>query len=182
MPLPFLNNDDTTNGAVPFVAQKEISKDAENQIIIQNQAFFPDLKLLDFQMRYRVDGSHHEARQLQALKQAMLDINAYLTATHPSNRSNNWVERQQLAGYNQLADIPGNDLGEMKEKVFLYETAVFAKAKEILVDRWPEFFFGRKSRSSKEEPEHNTAEMYHNESKMAVYQIIGARRLSCALI
>ena len=178
MTLPFSNN----ATSVPFVAQKESEKDAANQILIRNSDFFPDLKLLDLQMRYRVDGSHHPDRQVQALRQAIVDVNAYLTGSHPKNMRNNWVAQQKELGYDNIDDVPGNDLAGMKEKLFLYQTAVFAKAKAILVARWPELFIGRKSRSSKDEPDYNTAEIYEKESKQAIYQIIGKKRLSISLI
>jgi len=164
----------------PYLAQK--SQDTEDEVVIANMDFFPDLHLLDFQLSYRVDASQHQNRQEQALQEAMVTVNNELLNNNATDSGINWVCEQVRKGYFTLSAVPSVIYGEVTDKQKQYLSAVYAHAKSLLVDRYPELFFGRKDRSAKSDPDNNTGDIYLTESRVNIRQLMGKARMTVDLI
>lgn len=128
---PFCSDPGTP--AAPFVAQK--SQDRTG-ITLPNMEFFPAIDLLDFQTKYRVNASHSVERQVEALQQAMIKTNAELLSDAAMASGVSWTCQQVRAGYYSLDAVPAIQYGGLSEKVELYLAAVYAKAKQVLVERY----------------------------------------------
>ena len=70
----------------------------------------------------------------------------------------------------------------MSEKVFLYHSAVFANCKALLIQRYPELFFGKKNRSEKQDPDNNTSPDYWDEYRNSMHQLMGTSLVTVELI
>lgn len=174
---PFLAN----KSGSPLMGQK--SQDHNTNVVIKNAVFFPDIQLLDFQTRFRVDGSQMEERQIQALTWALFEVNAVLTDDSiESKGKGSWVYQMLNKGYDELKQVSGNDLGDCSEKITLYLTAVYSKAKATLIATYPELFFGKKDKSAKADADINTVEFYENQMRNALNKLLGRTAFSACLI
>ncbi len=90
---------------------------------VSNDGFFPDLSLEDFKKRMAVGEDTAVDRLIDLLTQAMIEINHSLTA---------W--RIGLVDYVTLADVPTTMYGQVSEKTYLYQSAVYNRAKSLLIE------------------------------------------------
>ena len=155
-----------------FVAQA--GQDEENTVIA-NLAFYPDILLLHFQQSYRVDETHLPERQIHALKTALREVNQDLQT---------W--RKTLTPPPQtLEETPGDVYGTGEnaehEKVSDYLTAVYAKAKAKLIERYRDYDTTKAGRDRDEDIIPN-ADEYHQESREAVRRILGTGRMTVELL
>ncbi len=149
---------------------------------LENMDFFPALSLLDFQSRYRVDASQHPERQMQCLQSSMITVNRELMDPNAMPEGVSWACQWVRKGYDTLASIPAPQYGTCSEKVFLYSSAVYALAKSLLIQRYPEVFFGQKNRTDKQDPDINTASDYYNEHRDTMHQLMGTPRMTATVI
>ncbi|WP_298606924.1 head completion/stabilization protein [uncultured Thiothrix sp.] len=94
---------------------------------IINNGFWPDLSVQEFEKAYRIDESFDAAKRLARLEQAMRLTNAEL-----HQQFCDWARR----GYERLSEVPQEDYGEKKNLIESYKTAVFAKAMELMSNRY----------------------------------------------
>lgn len=110
-----------------FVAAEQAQDTPE---IIPNNSFWPDVDLAKFRSAMRVDGTVTPERLKQVVLTAMSEVNAELYA---------WRERQELAGYNQLADVPGEKLGGESARLHHYQNAVWCWTRAVLNERYQDY-------------------------------------------
>lgn len=174
------------------------------------ESFFPALSLKAFQAKYRVDASQHEERQRQCMQQAMVNVNHELMDDDAMDCGENWLCGWVKQGYERLEDIPApmyhwpafgtakiddtstdsanpvttvaTESALMSEKVFLYQSAVFANCKALLIQRYPELFFGKKTRNEKQDPDNNTSPDYWDEYRNSMHQLMGTSLVTVELI
>ena len=91
---------------------------------IQNDGFFPDLKLGDFQLVYRVPTEYKQELIEHHIRLAIADCNLML-----ADKVQEWV----LKGAVTLADTTEKMIGTKNVKVMQYERAVFCRAMALLV-------------------------------------------------
>ncbi|MGX9278300.1 head completion/stabilization protein [Pantoea ananatis] len=99
-------------------------------LIIPNNSFWPDLDLAKFRSAMRVDGTVTPERLKQVVLTAMSEVNAEL---YP------WRERQEMAGYNGLGDIPAEQLAGRSVRLHHYENAVWCWTRAVLNERYSDF-------------------------------------------
>ncbi|QCT18532.1 head completion/stabilization protein [Jejubacter calystegiae] len=110
-----------------FVAPEQAPTTAE---VIPNNSFWPDLDLAKFREAMRVDGTVTPARLRQVVLTAMAEVNAEL---YP------WRERQELRGYNSLADVPAERLAGESQRIHHYTSAVWCWARAVLNERYQDY-------------------------------------------
>ncbi|WP_337263335.1 MULTISPECIES: head completion/stabilization protein [unclassified Serratia (in: enterobacteria)] len=102
---------------------------SDEDTVITNTAFWPDISLGDLRKVMRLDGQVTTERLRHAAIEAMTNVNNELKA---------WRVKQQAAGFETLNTVPAND-EEMidNESVLLqrYRRAVYCHAKANLVER-----------------------------------------------
>lgn len=172
---PFLSE----TPAAPFVAQKSQDEEA---VVLPNMEFFPDIVLLDFQLRYRVDASQYPQRQSQALQQAISKANKELLNDDSVDSGVNWVCQKVKKGFFELSDVPCNHYGDESEKVRLYFSCIYALAKSLLIKRYPKLYLGKKDRNDKQDPDVNAADDYLQEYRESLRELMDKSRCTIALI
>ncbi|WP_275098061.1 head completion/stabilization protein [Sedimenticola hydrogenitrophicus] len=102
----------------------------ESGLTVKNLAFYPDLNLDNFRALYRIDTTVKNEVAIDALINAMVATNAELKA---------WRAEQEAAGHAALADVPADSYDGTSEKITHYLTAVYSRAKALLVERFRDF-------------------------------------------
>lgn len=92
-----------------------------------NNGFWPDVSVQEFEKAHRIDESFDAAKRSARLEQAMRLTNAEL-----HQQFCDWVRM----GYANLAAVPQEEHGDKKALVEAYKTAVFAKAMELMSNRY----------------------------------------------
>lgn len=98
--------------------------------IIPNNSFWPDMDLAQFRSAMRVDGTVTPERLKQVVLTAMSEVNAEL---YP------WRERQELAGFNSLADVPAEKLAGESVRLHHYQNAVWCWTRAVLNERYQDY-------------------------------------------
>ena len=109
-----------------FVSNATTSEDAT----LQNNGFWPGLKLSDFRASMRVDNVATVDRAAHALESAMLTVNARLWK---------FQQGQQQEGITEAAQIPARNAERDGDVVVLYKRAVWSMAKADLVERYRDY-------------------------------------------
>jgi hypothetical protein len=166
-----------------FIARKSTD---DGTTVIDNFHFFPNIHLLDFQKRYRVDSGTAEERQIHNLTTAMQSVNDELF--HPNSMDNgvSWVENQLALGYCTLDQVPTIPYGKCKQKVQQYQTAVYAHAKALLLERHRDTD-SRLSGNKMDDMERSrdiekTADEYLQESREAIRALMDKSRCTIELL
>jgi len=110
-----------------FVAPEQATGTPE---VIPNNSFWPDMDLARFRSAMRVDGTVTADRLKQVVLTAMAEVNAEL---YP------WRERQELAGYNSLSDVPAEKLAGESVRVHHYQNAVWCWTRAVLNERYQDY-------------------------------------------
>lgn len=110
-----------------FVAPEKASDTPE---IILNNSFWPDIDLAGFRAAMRVDGTVTPARLRQVVLTAMSEVNAELYG---------YRERQEIRGFNSLADVPSEKLAGESQRLHHYRNAVWCWARAVLNERYQDF-------------------------------------------
>lgn len=100
----------------------ENSDPATSEVVI-NDGFYPDLLLDEFQSRMDVGDDVQAARMINVVTEAMYEINASLSE---------W--RLTLVEYTTLEDVPSDVYGTVIQKIWLYEAAIFNRARALLLE------------------------------------------------
>ncbi|QIL44658.1 head completion/stabilization protein [Acidovorax sp. HDW3] len=96
---------------------------------LANEPFWPDISPAHLRAERRLDGTVTAERLAQAIEAAMWDINAELRP---------WQQAQELAGHQQLADVPAPAAKVSGEslKVKMYRRAVYYHVQAQLAEAY----------------------------------------------
>lgn len=121
---PFVASPENLRAGTAFVGQHTVS--AEQNAILANDGWFPNISLRDFRLRRQIDDSHADERLIDVLQAAMAQVNAELE---------NWQCSHALL-YADLLSVPSAQLGECSTKVLAYHRAVYSTAQALLNHRY----------------------------------------------
>lgn len=145
--------------------------DAPKEVIIENDGWWPDLPLKDFQKSYVAVADFNEDLCCNHIELAIIWANKQLKA---------W-KLERIATYDNLAAVPAEQVGGKSRLVKLYVHAVSCYAKGILLREFPTI--GRKDSAKHEAIEAPDAEakflQYADET---IADFIGRPRISAVLI
>lgn len=99
----------------------------EDEKIIENTPFFPDIDPKRVRDEMRLEQTVSPVRLRRAIKTAMAETNAEL---------GEWREIQQADGYARLEDVPTDELDGESVRVFHYINAVCAMTTATLYERY----------------------------------------------
>lgn len=102
----------------------------ESGLTVKNLTFYPDLNLDDFRALYRVDTTTKNDVAVDVLTNAMISTNIELK---------DWRAAQEADGHATLAAVPADSYDDTSEKITHYLTAVYSRAKALLVERFRDF-------------------------------------------
>ena len=110
-----------------FVAPEQEPEQAE---VIKNTPFWPDVDLSEFRSVMRTDGTVTQPRLKQVVLTAISEVNAELY---------DFRHRQQMLGWQTLADVPAEMLDGKSERIQHYHNAVFCWARAVLNERYQDY-------------------------------------------
>lgn len=166
-----------------FIARKSTD---DGTTVIDNFPFFPPIQLRDFQQRYKLDSGTAEERQIHNLITAMQSVNDELFNPNSMDSGVSWVDTQLALGYCTLERVPSIHYGDCLQKVQQYQTAVYAHAKSLLMERHRDTD-SRLSGSKADDMERSremekTADEYMQESREAIRALMGKSRCTIELL
>lgn len=141
-------------------------------LFILNNGFFPDIDVHDFDRRYQTDSTYGQARRQDRLQAAMLEANAEL-----QDQACQWVRQ----GYYTLAEVPQAEYGEANEWVLAYQKAVYAKAMELMSERY-RATDTRRYADPKSETMRLIAQEWENEYRRWIYHLLEDRQGSSSYV
>lgn len=110
-----------------FVAPEQSPEQDE---VIKNTSFWPDIDLTAFRSVMRTDGTVTQPRLRQIVLTAMAEVNAELY---------DFRQRQQKLGYRALAEVPAEMLDGKSVRIQHYHNAVFCWAHAVLNERYQDY-------------------------------------------
>ena len=142
---------------------------AEIDEAIVNDGFYPDLSTAALRTRTGLGDIFGAERVAATLRAAMIEVNASIAA---------WKAEQTAA---TLADVPAADYGGVSEKVTLYEMAVYARARAVLLETSRDYD-STKSGHDKADALEETAADWFRQSAEALARLTGRPRMVVELI
>ncbi len=98
-----------------------------NETVLENDGFFPDIALADFQKFHQVNDDYSLDHRIDCLNDAMLHLNGELR-----DAQCDWVRN----GYPDLDSVPQGYIGDSPEKVAAYRRAVYCFALMLMAERF----------------------------------------------
>lgn len=139
---------------------------------VRNDGFFPDLDPIVLRQQARLDGTVTDERFSLALLTAMADVNRELQ---------DYKARQQAAGIERLAEVPGTDLGSQRVWCIHYRNAVLSHIAASLAERHREVDTTPHGADRADELE-QTAATHRRNLRWAISTITGQTRTTVELI
>lgn len=143
--------------------------------IIENDGWFPDIALADMRDAMRLDGTVTDARLVQAVVDAILQVNRELGA---------WQALQADAGIAALADVPATRINRESRLLAQYRRAVYSTAKADLIERYRDYDTTATSLSDKKSMEwlDEAPGAQRRNAQWAIADIVGRTHLTVELI
>lgn len=144
----------------------------EENAIIKNGNFWPDINLSKVRDTVRLDGTVTDDRLKHAAVAAIIDVNRDLKA---------FKDAKQKAGYTALADVPAEHVDEVSELVSLYLRAVYCRLKANLMERYADYDSTAKGLSNASEQNETITDLYRD-ARFAIRDILGVNHVTVELI
>lgn len=139
---------------------------------IENNGFWPALKVAEFRESMRVDSLATPPRLAMALDGAAMDVNAQLLA---------YQLQQQAAGHDTADDVPPRPGQRQGDLVRLYLRAVWSLAKADLIERYRDYDATRDGHD-RADALTDAVDDYRRAAAWAIRDITGDRRTTVELI
>jgi hypothetical protein len=139
--------------------------------IVENEEFWPDINLLEFQEQYRLPAQYRKEMLVDRIRLAMLWANKTLAEWKAGNAGDAV----------SLLDVPSKMLGSEHALKLQYVRAVCCEAKAILLSDYKTMM--RKSDAvSDAKEERETADQFHQYASDAINDFMGNSRIFCELL
>ncbi|WP_299594329.1 head completion/stabilization protein [uncultured Microbulbifer sp.] len=132
---------------------------------IENNGFFPDLSLGNFQRLYRVPAEYHQEKVEHHLRLAMLDVNSDLF-----DQQDAWM----TDGHATLGAVSAETIGGESVLEEQYRRAVFCRATANLFGEFATIYRREVGDSQAKESE-STAQMYRSQADRALRHLQGTK-------
>lgn len=149
-----------------FIATNNSTKEPKQ---VTNNGFFPNVDLALFRTVMRVDQTVTPERTVQALLDAMIAVNKELHV---------WQINSQAKS---LSKVPSIRYGDKTKLEHLYQTALFNRAKGLLVENYRDFD-STKSGHDRADEMQTRIDDYLRQSREAIRNMLGIPRMTVALI
>lgn len=143
--------------------------------VIENDGWFPDIFLSDMRDAMRLDGTVTDARLVQAVVDAILQVNRELA---------DWQARQVQTGITTLADVPATRINRESRLLAQYRRAVYSTAKADLIERYRDYDSTATSLTDKKSMEwlDEAPGAQRRNAQWAIADIVGRSHLTVELI
>jgi hypothetical protein len=144
----------------------------DDATIVTNDGWFPDIALGDFREEMRIRDSVTVPRQRKAVRDAIIAV---------SNDLVDWAAKQVAAGHASLAAVPAPRVDGESRLALSYRSAVFARAKADLVERYRDIDITDSGNRRAEDLDASIGEL-RRDAIHAVRDILGVTRTTVDLI
>lgn len=144
----------------------------ETEPALTNDGWFPDIDPVKVRDQARLDGTVTPARLHQAILAAMADINTQLA---------DYKLQRTLEGHNELAEVPGPDLGDERSWLIHYRQAILSHVQANLAETYRQFDTTGQG-DKKAEPLETTADQHRRNLHWAIAAIQQRPRTTVELI
>src|SRR5471032_964978 len=143
--------------------------------IIENDGWFPNIALADMRDAMRLDGTVTDARLVQAVVDAILQVNRELA---------DWQSQHAQAGIAALVDVPATRINRESRLLAQYRRAVYSTAKADLIERYRDYDSTATSLSDKKTMEwlDEAPGAQRRNAQWAIADMIGRTHLTVELI
>ncbi len=143
--------------------------------VIENDGWFPDIALVDMRDAMRLDGTVTDARLVQAVVDAILNVNRELAQ---------WQGQHAQAGITALADVPAARINRESRLLAQYRRAVYSTAKADLIERYRDYDSTATSLTDKKSMEwlDEAPGAQRRNAQWAIADIVGRSHLTVELI
>ncbi|AYM78586.1 head completion/stabilization protein [Janthinobacterium agaricidamnosum] len=143
--------------------------------IIENDGWFPDVNLAEMRDAMRLDGTVTDARLVQAVVDAILQVNRELAQ---------WQGTQAQAGIAALVDVPATRINRESRLLAQYRRAVYSTAKADLIERYRDYDSTATSVSDKKSMEwlDEAPGAQRRNAQWAIADMVGRTHLTVELI
>ncbi|NHQ90291.1 head completion/stabilization protein [Janthinobacterium lividum] len=143
--------------------------------IVENDGWFPDVVLAEIRDAMRLDGTVTDARLVQAVVDAILQVNRELAA---------WQSVHAGAGIAALADVPASKINRESRLLAQYRRAVYSTAKADLIERYRDYDTTASSASDKKSMEwlDEAPGAQRRNAQWAIADMVGRTHLTVELI
>lgn len=143
--------------------------------IVENDGWFPNIALSEMRDAMRLDGTVTDARLVQAVVDAILQVNRELA---------DWQALQADAGMARLADVPAARINRESRLLAQYRRAVYSTAKADLIERYRDYDSTATSLTDKKSMEwlDEAPGAQRRNAQWAIADIVGRTHLTVELI
>ena len=143
--------------------------------VIENDGWFPDIALADMRDAMRLDGTVTDARLVQAVVDAILQVNRELA---------DWQGKHAAAGVPALVDVPATRINRESRLLAQYRRAVYSTAKADLIERYRDYDTTASSASDKKSMEwlDEAPGAQRRNAQWAIADMVGRTHLTVELI
>ena len=143
--------------------------------IVENDGWFPDIALSTMRDAMRLDGTVTDARLVQAVVDAILQVNRELAT---------WQGQHAAAGIAALADVPASTINRESRLLAQYRRAVYSTAKADLIERYRDYDTTASSASDKKSMEwlDEAPGAQRRNAQWAIADMVGRTHLTVELI
>lgn len=136
---------------------------------VSNNGFFPDIDINQFREVMRVEQPISNLRTKQAILDAIISVN---------NESKAWPAIQN---YNSLKEVPSEQYGEVSQYEHHYQSAVFNKAKALLLENYRDFDSTKSGHERADQMEERVDD-YLRRSRESIRALLGTAKITIELI
>lgn len=159
----------------PRTAPAADTPPAPTPAIVENDGWFPDIALAEMRDTMRLDGTVTDARLVQAVVDAVLQVNRELA---------DWQGAHAAAGVATLAAVPATRINRESRLLAQYRRAVYSTAKADLIERYRDYDTTSSSLTDKKSMEwlDEAPGVQRRNAQWAIADIVGRTHLTVELI
>lgn len=156
----------------PPLNPAEIPPAPSADVVLEGDAFWPTIDLVDLRTVMRLDPSVDVTRLRDAAIEAVLAVRRELRA---------WKAEQLAAGYDELSEVPGEEIEELAEAVYLYKRAVYACTAATLLEQIRELGMTNAGQERSDELQAAAGE-HRRAQRNAIRDLLGHTRITAELL
>lgn len=140
--------------------------------VVTNSAFWPDIAVDEFRATTRLQDTVTDGRVIQAITSAMISINNELAA---------WRDLQLAQNHADLGNVPAERIGDKTALEHHYASAVYAKAKSLIMEQYRDIDTTNDGERRTAEFE-GTIESWRRAARESIRALLGIPRATIELI
>ncbi|SOB60541.1 Head completion protein [Pseudodesulfovibrio profundus] len=146
---------------------------AESTAIVQNDGWWPDFSVADFQKRYRMPSEYAEELLVDGLQ---------IGAAWANKELMEWKAGQVASGFAGLSEVPcESKLGNDTLHLINYRRAVYSHAKGYLLQQYPTVD-RREAATNEARESEETESKFYEYAQQAISDILGKSRVTAVLL